>query len=115
MITIQELDALLKEYGREKDIPVSFNPFKGRPDASTMIMWENTYDEDVYADDLNHFRVGHCEISLLQAERDLNVEKDFESMLTENRLTFALTQSEHYPDEDLWETLYEIEVKKENG
>lgn len=113
MISITELETLLKEYGQEKGIPVSFNAFKGRPDASTMIMWENPYDSDVYADDTNHFRKGHVDISLIQAERDLNVERDFETFLTQNRLTFALTSSEWFSDEELWETIYETEVKKE--
>lgn len=112
MITIQELDSILKEYGREKGYPVSFNAFKGRPTSSTMIMYANPYDDDLYADSTNYFRKGHVEISLIQAERDFNVETDFESMLNENGITFALTTSEYYSDEELWETIYETEVKK---
>lgn len=111
-MTIQELKTLIETYGRDHQMPVSFNAFEGRPDADAMIMWSNPYDNDFYASDVNYQRIGHIEVSLIQAHRDLNIEMNFESMLTENRLTFALTQSEHYDDEDVWETLYEIEVLK---
>lgn len=111
-MTIAELKRLLEVYGIEHQIPVSFNAFEGRPDSDTMLMWANPYDSDFYADGTNYKRIGHIEVSLIQATRDLDVEMDFESMLIENRLTFALTGSEHYDEEDLWETIYEIEVFK---
>lgn len=112
MITITELDEFLQGYGRDNEIPVSFNAFKGRPDADVMIMWANPSDSDFYAEDTNFKRIASIQISLLQSFRDLSLEQGFESALSQKGVTFALIGSEYYSDEDLWETTYQTEVFK---
>ena len=100
----QRLVEQLKNLG----YPVAYNTFKNRqsPPFITILSVDN---DDLMADNINYKDIENFQIELYQTKYYPPVEKELDNLFKENGLAYDKSRSP-IPDEDLYQTVYEISL-----
>jgi len=103
-LTYTELATELKTLG----YPVAYNTFD-EPQSPPFITILSVDNDDFKADNKNYKDIENFQIELYQTKYYPPVEKELDNLLKENGLAYDKSRSP-IPDEDLYQTVYEISL-----
>ena len=105
-MTINEINQMVAEIG----LPYSYYEFpEGTSQSPPYVVWFLSNDDDFHADDTNYCDIEQLNIELYTSEKDFDLEKQVESILTAHGLSFY-KESERIDSERMQQTSWEMEV-----
>lgn len=108
-MTPTDVEKMLGELG----IPYRYNHFTQREmeDVELPIaVWNVPGTNNFFADGKVYKKISRLDIELYTDEKDWNMEEKLEEILNKNGITWQQTASEWLESENMWESLYEMEV-----
>lgn len=108
-MTPSEIEAMLEELG----IPYRYNHFTQREmeDVNLPIaVWNIPGTTNFFADGKVYQKISKLDIELYSDTKDWELEKRMEGILDKNGISWEQTASEWLESENMWESLYEMEV-----
>lgn len=108
---IKEFSKLLETSG----LPVAYWSFpeKEAPELPYIIYLINN-NNDYYADDLNYVDIGEVDVELYSSYKDFKTEGIIEQIFKTNHIKYNKS-SFYIKKENMWETLYELEIIIDQG
>ena len=103
-MTYQELMAALRTLG----YPVAYDTFKEQQSTPFITVLSNG-NNDLIADNINYVDIENFQIELYQDRYYPPVEKEVKNLLKEKGLAAEISRSP-IPDEDLYQTIYDISL-----
>lgn len=108
-MTKEQIEQMLKELG----IPFKYHHFtqKEMEDISLPIaVWNVPGTDNFFADGKTYKRITKLDIELYTDEKDWKLEKELEEILGNYGIAWQQTFSDWLESEQMWESLYEMEV-----
>lgn len=108
-MTRPEIEAMLGELG----IPYQYNHFTQREMediALPIAVWNIPGSSNFFADGKVYQKITKLDIELYSDVKDWELEKRIEEILDKNGISWEQTASEWLESENMWESLYEMEV-----
>lgn len=108
-MTRPEIEAMLGELG----IPYRYNHFTQREMediALPIVVWNIPGSSNFFADGKVYQKITKLDIELYSDVKDWELEKRIEEILNKNGISWEQTASEWLESENMWESLYEMEV-----
>lgn len=105
----EEIENILKEMG----IPFRYHHFTQKEMEEIelpIIVWTVPGTSNFYADGKVHYKIKKLDIELYTDRKDWELEEKLEQILDEHGIAWQQTASEWLQSENMWESLYEMEV-----
>lgn len=105
-MTREEVYSMIGSIG----LPCAYYEFPDNtPQVPPFVVWFFSVNNDVFADDTNYIDKEVLNVELYTKERDFDLEKAVESILTSNGFTYA-KEANFVESERIWQVSYESEV-----
>lgn len=108
-MTPLDVEKMLEELG----IPYRYNHFTQREMEDIILpiaVWNVPGTNNFFADGKAYKKIKQLEIELYMDEKDWSLEEKLEKILDKNGIAWQQTASEWLESENMWESLYEMEV-----
>ncbi len=103
----------IEEMLGKMEIPYRYNHFTQKEMETIslpILVWNIPETKNFYADGIAYYVVRKLDIELYMDEKNRELEKRLEALLDENNIPWRQTASEWLDSENMWESLYEMEV-----